>query len=600
MKKYYVSSEPTQVKLLDSEIKDRFRLNETLLMKYQAKDLLFSYYFEAGLVDYNWEMPPLGHWGWENPACAVRGHYLGHWLSAAAYSNMIEKNGELIARARFVVDELARCQKENGGQWVAAVPEKVVRWTAQGKNFGVPIYCIHKLIMGLLDMYQYGDAPNALEIACGMADWFVDWTQDMSDDEMDNIMEIEAGGILEEWCRLYEITEDEKYKVLMYKFVRRPLLNAMLQKEDVLTNHHANTTVPEILGIAKMYELTGEERYLEAVKNYWDLAIESRGTFVTGGQTSGEIWTPPMRLKERLGKMTQEHCTVYNLMRVAEYLFQYTGDVKYANFRELNLYNGVLAQQNPNNGHAAYYLPLQTGGKKIWASEKKTFWCCCGSGVQAGASHMLGIYAENEDTIVVNQFIPSVFTSSKWGRKVTVTQKTDLQACNTQALLKEKEGSVGYPDSLIVELEVNATEAKDMKLLIRVPDWRQGKVEILEDGKEICLEEKDGYLEWNCAGQIGKIKVIFNKTLTIHPMEGCPDLIAFRDGPVVLAGLTRKDRLKGDYTKPQDMMHHTDERKWMMWTNRYRTIAEDENIEFMPLNQIADEEYTVYFYHGGR
>ena len=76
----------------------------------------------------------------------------------------------------------------------------------------------------------------------------------------------------------------------MEKFLRRPLFHALLEIKDVLTNMHANTTIPEILGIARMYEVTGNPEYLKAVKNYWSIAVTKRGGFVTGGQPSGEVW----------------------------------------------------------------------------------------------------------------------------------------------------------------------------------------------------------------------------------------------------------------------------------------------------------------------
>ena len=140
------------------------------------------------------------------------------------------------------------------------------------------------------------------------------------------------------------------------------------------------------------------------------------------------------------------------MMRLAEFLYQYTGDIEFENYRELNLYNGILAQQNPNTGAAAYYLPMQAGSRKIWSTEKKSFWCCCGSGIQAGASHGMGIYAENKNQIAVNQFIPSVLTSDRWERKVKITQQSGMSAKNVQKLIGINAGSVNYPEAFSVYL----------------------------------------------------------------------------------------------------------------------------------------------------
>jgi hypothetical protein len=63
-------------------------------------------------------------------------------------------------------------------------------------------------------------------------------------------------------------------------------------------------------------------------------------------------------------------------MRIAEYLFRWTGDVKYADFYEKNIYNGLLAQGHyhgrltshdektlPKDGRVSYFLPLAAGSK---------------------------------------------------------------------------------------------------------------------------------------------------------------------------------------------------------------------------------------------
>ena len=595
MKKKFETASCAQVELLDSNIKNRFTTNEKLLLRYQSRELLRNYYFEAGLWKDNSETPHIEHWGWEGPTSEIRGHFTGHWLSATAMSYATNRNEEIRGRAEFVIKELERCQKANGGEWIGAISEKQLKWTEKGRNFGVPLYNLHKIIMGLTDMYLYTDSARALEIVGHFADWFYRWVKDKTNEEMSIIMETETGGILEEWCKLMQITGEKKYEILMDKFLRRPLLDAMEQKKDILTNMHANTTIPEILGIARLYEITGEEKYLEAVKNYWKCAVDERGAFVTGGQTSGEVWVPQYRLRERLGKLNQEHCTVYNMMRLAEFLFQYTGDSAYEDYRELNLYNGILAQQNPETGAAAYYLPLQAGGRKIWSTEKRSFWCCCGSVIQAGASHATGIYAEDEETIVINQFIPSIFTSTKWGRKVEVIQNSNQGRANVQGLISNDNIDRNSPERVCIYLSVKTENAENIVLMIRIPFWNQKRAELWVQGKRCNYSEKKGYMIIPCNRQNFEMTVIFYQGLTIHEMEGTQDMIAFRYGPTVLAGITEKDVIHGDRSIPESILVPHNERIWGSWTKEYRSQWEEENINFKPLNEITDENYTVYF-----
>lgn len=65
--------------------------------------------------------------------------------------------------------------------------------------------------------------------------------------------------MLEIWVQLYAITGKDKYAALMERYYRGRLFDPLLKGEDVLTNMHANTTIPEIIGCARAYDVTGDE-----------------------------------------------------------------------------------------------------------------------------------------------------------------------------------------------------------------------------------------------------------------------------------------------------------------------------------------------------
>ena len=223
-----------------------------------------------------------------------------------------------------IVEELAACQKDNGGQWAASIPEKYLYWIGQKKPVWAPQYTIHKTFMGLLDMYELAGSKKALDVAVNFGKWFYDWSGKYTEAQFQEILDVETGGMLEIWVILYRITKDEMFRTLMDRYYRKSLFDGLLAGKDVLTNMHANTTIPEILGAAAAYEATGEQRYLDIAQAYWKSAVTDRGSYVTGGQTCGEIWSAPNQLKARLGDKTQEHCTVYNMMRLADFLFRHT------------------------------------------------------------------------------------------------------------------------------------------------------------------------------------------------------------------------------------------------------------------------------------
>jgi len=67
----------------------------------------------------------------------------------------------------------------------------------------------------------------------------------------------------------------------------------------------------------------------------------------------------------------------------------------------------------------------------------------------------------------------------------------------------------------------------------------------------------------------------------------------------VLAGLTENDPiLKGDVSHAESVLarEYEHEYKIFPWKqSHYRTINQNSNIQFVPLYEVADEHYTIYF-----
>jgi hypothetical protein len=86
------------------------------------------------------------------------------------------------------------------------------------------------------------------------------------------------------------------------------------------------------------------------------------------------------------------------------------------------------------------------------------------------------------------------------------------------------------------------------------------------------------------------------KALTTEPLPDKPNVVAFMDGPVVLAGLTDKEQsLRGDLAAADTMLTPHNEREWGLWEPGYRTVHQARNFRFLPLHDIRDERFTVYF-----
>ena len=68
------------------------------------------------------------------------------------------------------------------------------------------------------------------------------------------------------------------------------------------------------------------------------------------------------------------------------------------------------------------------------------------------------------------------------------------------------------------------------------------------------------------------------------------------DGPIVLAGLCSEERtLVGDPRDPSTFLAPDNEREWWRWLGGYRTVGQSRGIRFLPLFEVTEEPYTVYF-----
>ncbi len=574
-----------EVVLLPGLFRQRADLNRSYVMSLASENLLQNYYQEAGL--WSPRSKPEGiHWGWESPTCQVRGHFLGHWLSAAARIWAGTGDAEVKAKADKIVSELGRCQAENGGEWAGSIPPTYLDWIARGKAVWAPHYTLHKTLMGLWEMHDLGGNEQALDILLKWAAWFHRWTGRFSREEMDGILDWETGGMLEVWANLYGLTGKQEHLDLLRRYDRPRLFNRLLAGEDALTNKHANTTIPEMQGAARAWEVTGEARYRQIVEAYWRLGVTERGAYCTGGQNCGEIWTPPNELAARLGDKNQEHCTVYNMMRLADSLLRWTGDVRYADYWERNLYNGILAQQHPQTGMIAYFLPFELGAVKKWGTPTEDFWCCHGTLVQAHTIHQSGVYYEDGEGLALCQYIPSTLTWMRPEGKVTVTQRMDKQL-----------GSSHRPRSLAIELAITCAQPAEFTVKIRLPWWLAGEPAVTVNGvREAVPAAPSSFFRLHRTWGEDRVHIELPKQLSADPLPDRPDMVAFMEGPIVLAGLCAEERtLYGDAGDPATILRPDNEREWDNWKGGYRTYNQERGLRFLPLYEVVDERYTVYF-----
>ncbi len=501
-----------QVRLLDGPFLDAAKINQRYLRSLPEDRLVHNFRVTAGLPS---SAEPLG--GWEAPNVELRGHFTGHYLSACGllYASMGDE--ELKAKGDAIVADLAKCQATNPSGYLSAFPEEFFDRLSEGKGVWAPFYTLHKIMAGNLDMYMHCHNAQALANAEGMARWIGHWLNGISDDHMQRILRTEHGGTEEALFNLGAITGNRDYFRMARRFEQPSFFGPLAGHRDELKGLHVNTHIPKVISAARRYELTADPYYHEVAKYFWDEVTEER-SYATGGTSNGEGWnTDPGNLSTELSGSSEECCCGYNMLKLTRHNYQWTADPRYMDYYERTLFNSRLGTQDPD-GMKMYYLPLQAGLYKYFGSAYNSFWCCTGTGAEEFAKFSDSIYFHNDDSVFVNLFIAS---EARWAEKgLTIRQDTRFP---------EQEGT---------SITINAKQATDASLNIRIPSWASdgGSVEV--NGKPLSVFSSPGsYLKITRTWTDGdRVEVKLPMRLHSEALLGDATRQAAMYGPIVLAG----------------------------------------------------------------
>lgn len=508
------------VRLLDGPFKHAMDLDGRYLLSLDPDRLLSWYRKEAGLQP---KAPPYG--GWETQTIA--GHSLGHYLSACSMMYAAGGGDRFRERVEYIVDELVLCQQAHGDGYVAGIPggkaalERMARGEIETKPFDlngiwVPFYTLHKELAGLLDAHRYCTNARALAVAEALAGWVDGKTAGLSAEQMQQVLACEHGGMVEVLAELYARTGKQRYLQVAERFYHKTVMDGLLEGRDVLPGLHGNTQVPKVIGMGRLYELTGRWQYRVIPEFFWARAV-GHHSYVVGGITDGEYFGPPDRLSDRLGQNTCEVCKSYNLLKLTEQLFGWAPRAELADYYERVLYNHILASQHPVSGMMIYYLPLAPGAAKRYSTPEDSFWCCVGTGMENHARYGRFIYYGNAEALWVNLFVPSEL---RWAQKGLVLRQ-----------------QTRFPFSDQVRLEFESERPVDLVLYVRVPHWVAGVPDVQINGRITPVSGMaGGYVaikrRW-ARGDVVQVRLPMG--LRADPMRDRTNRIALLYGPVVLA-----------------------------------------------------------------
>jgi len=500
-----------EVRLLEGPFRRAMELDGAYLLALDPERLVRNFRVNAGLPAPG---QPLG--GWEAPDCELRGHFVGHYMSACAQMYAATGDKRYLEKGEAVVRVLGLCQEQLSGGYLSAFPETFLDRVEQRKQVWAPYYTLHKILAGLEDMYVYGQDEQALEMARKLGDWVVARNSRLSDEQMQAMLQTEQGGMNEALANLYGLTGEKKYWAMSLRFNHHRVIDPLEAGEDRLTGLHANTQIPKLIGLARQYELTGDTNLEAGAKNFWETVVQHR-SYVIGGNSDGEMFTATNRLGQ-MGPNTTETCNTYNMLKLTRHLFCWEPRAEYADYYEKALCNHILASQNPESGMMCYYVPLRAGSRKNFNRPNDDFWCCTGTGVENHGKYGDSLYFHNDDQLYVNQFIGSELDWKEKGLQVRQESR--------------------FPEEEQSRLTLHCAQAVALEIKVRHPGWARRGFEVRVNGEQVAAGEPGSYVAIKRAWQDGdRIEIQMPYELREEGFAERPERAAVLDGPLVLGAV---------------------------------------------------------------
>jgi hypothetical protein len=381
----------------------------------------------------------------------------------------------------------------------------------------VPWYNLHKTFAGLRDAWEFTGHAEARRILIRYGDWCLNLISGLNDDQMQDMLRSEHGGMNEVLADIHAITGDRKYLDAARRFNHRAVLDPLMRGEDRLTGMHANTQIPKVTGLQRISLLANDAAMEKGARFFWD-NVTKRRNVAFGGNSVSEHFNDPADFKGMLEhREGPESCNTYNMLRLTELLFLTEPDARYADYYERALYNHILSLIHPTIPGYVYFTPIRPQHYRVYSQPDHCFWCCVGTGLENPGKYGRFIYAKAADGIHVNLFVPS-----------------SLRVTDDISLVQETRFPFGESSRLKVKLTRPAT----FTLHLRHPVWvAAGDFAVRVNGEAVELSSQPGTYaalrrEWNDGDMV---EISLPMRTTVERLPDGSDWVAFLHGPIVLA-----------------------------------------------------------------
>ena len=331
-----------------------------------------------------------------------------------------------------------------------------------------------------------------------------------------------ASSVLEPVVLVYERTGEEKYLefaehiVACWSLPSKRLPGGMRLVEDALAGKNpAQMCSPKAYemmscfeGLCELYRATGKHKYLEAPVKLADGILREEATLVGVG-THNEVWFGGAKQQTGVVEKPMETCVTVTWMKLCDQLLRLTGDVRYADELEKNLYNGLLGAMMPDGQWWAYFDGLMGVRVPSYVQHADVgLSCCVVNGPRGLMLTPFWAFMQSANGPVVNLYAPG--TAQVGAVKLEITGD--------------------YPVSDHVEIQVTPAETGEFTLSLRIPAWSE-RTELKVNGEPLTVTP--GYAKIRRTWHKGdRVAITFDLSVKVVEYNG---QVALQRGPMVLS-----------------------------------------------------------------
>jgi len=385
-------------------------------------------------------------------------------LEGASYCLSVQSDAKLDKYLDELIVKIAAAQEDDGYLFTARTnkAKHLVNWYGKERweklGGSHELYNMGHLYESAVAHYQATGKRSLLDVAIKNAEFLGTVFGPGKNETAPGHQIIEMG-----LARLYRITGNEKYLKLakFYLDTRGPGGNSYHQSHQKVVEQseavgHAVRASYMYCGMADVAALTGDESYRKAADRIWENVVTKK-LYLTGGigaRGSGEAFGDAYELPN--GSAYCETCAAIGNVMWNHRMFLFSGHAKYIDVLERTLYNALISGVSLSGDRFFYPNPLESRGQ-----HKRSPWfgcaCCPGNITRFIASVPGYVYAQQGDTAYVNLFVDG---------------STEIKVGKNNVRLKQQ---TRYPWEGKVKIAVEPERSEKFTIAVRIPGWARNE-----------------------------------------------------------------------------------------------------------------------------